>query len=711
MTEQKFKDIVNETYKDKAQIILKALEFSKKVYEGKKRLNGDDYITHPIAVAQMLIEYGLDYETIAAALLHDSVKVCGVTFKQLKELFGDNIESLVKSYTKICSLQYERSNSKDNELENVRQMFLALGKDVRVILIRICDRYHNLLTMGNMPADKQFAMASETMDIFVPLVERLGMGKMRSVMEDICFKYLNPQAYYKLESELKRKYEKKTQIMNEITAILEGILKKLNIKGEVTCRFKHFYSIYKKLKKGGMEKIYDIIAHRVIVNDIKDCYAVLGEIHSHFKPVPGRIKDYIASPKPNGYQSLHTTLITRDGVPFEVQIRTYDMHMYCEYGVAAHWRYKEGNTKKNLLEEKINWFKKTIESEKQIKDNEKFIDALKMDLSTGEIWVFTPKYKPIELPEHATPIDFAYAIHSGIGDKCVGAKVNDKMVPLNYELQTGDVVEILTNQNSKGPSLDWLNYARSSSTRNHIRQYFKKQSKESNIKLGKDILDLEAKKCGYQLNDLLNELDLADLTKRFNLSSLDDIFASIGYGGITAKQVLGKVVAERKIKEKLERKAELQRNSIQNHKDEIGGGVIVDGLEGLTVRFGGCCHPIAGDEIIGFSSKSRGITIHRKDCPNIKQINPNKQVKVEWKQGKNQLYNTTVTIKAKDNSGMLSKITTMLANMKINIATISSKIISSGEAQIDLVLQVQTRDQARLAMVKLRQLEGVYEVR
>lgn len=710
MTEKEFVLKVKESYGGNSKDILLALDFAKQIYKNEKRLNGDDYITHPIAVAGMLIEYGLDYETIIAALMHDSVKMGLTTFKKIKDLFGENVEALVKGYVKISSLQYERADSEHNDLENVRQMFLALGKDLRVILIRICDRYHNLQTLENLSQEKQFDLASETMDIFVPLVERLGMGKLRSSMEDICFKYLNPQAYFKIDEELKRKYDKKTTIMNEISGVLESALKKLNIKGEVSCRFKHYYSIYKKLKKSGIEKIYDIIAHRVIVPEIKDCYAVLGEIHSHFRPVPGRIKDYIASPKPNGYQSLHTTLLTKDGVPFEVQIRTFEMHKFCEYGVAAHWRYKEGNVKNSLVEEKINWLKKTIESEKQIKDNESFINALKMDLSTGVIWVFTPKYKPIELPENATPVDFAYAIHSGVGDKCVGAKVNDKMVPLNYQLETGDVVEILTNQNSKGPSLDWLNFARSSSTRNHIRQYFKKQSKEENIKLGKDILELEAKKCGYQLSDLLSDLDIADLTKRFNLTNIDDVFASIGYGGITAKQAIGKVVAQRKQQEKLARKAELQSQEQIKHNDDISA-VVVDGLSGLTVRFGGCCHPIAGDEIVGFASRNRGITIHRKDCPNVKNISKDKEVKVEWKHGKGQVFNTTLTLITKNSSGVLSKITTLLANMKINIASVSTKMISSGEAVVNLVIQVQSRDQAKEATIKLRQLDGIYDVR
>ena len=710
MPNLKFEERVTKNYGENAPVILRAYSLAQKIFAGKKRINGDEYITHPVAVAGLLVDLGLDYETIVAALLHDSVKMNVLTYKEIKAEFGENIEALIKGFGKISSLQYDRDTNPEAELEKLRQMFLALGKDIRVILIRICDRYHNLTTLINLPREEQIRIAQETMDIFVPLVERLGMGKIKSSMEDICFRYLKPDEYARLDAELQLKFQKRAVVMNGLQNDLKNVLNKLNIKGEVTCRFKHIYSIYRKLARVGLDKIYDIIALRVMVNDIKDCYAVLGEIHARFKPIPGRIKDYIASPKPNGYQSLHTTLLTPEGVPFEVQIRTFDMHMFCEYGVAAHWRYKEGNSNKSLLDDKIAWFKKTIETEKDIKDPEKFLDALKMDLSTGEIWVLTPKFKPIALPEKATPVDFAYAIHTNIGNKCVGAKVNDRMVPLNTPLSTGDVVEIITSANSKGPSLDWLNFVRSAGARSRIRAYFKTQSKEANIKLGHDILELEAKKCGYQLNDLLAEIDMADLTKRFNLLTLDDVFASIGYGGITARQALGKVVAQRKLNEKLARKAELVATKEYKLRPE-NGGVYVDGLEGVSVRFGQCCHPIAGDDIVGFASRSRGITIHRKDCPNIRQIGEEKRINVEWKEGKGQLFNTTISILAQDNGLALSRVTTLLANLKVNIASMSSQATALGEVLITMTIQVQDRDQAKGVIIKLRSLEGIYEVK
>ncbi|MBQ7452767.1 MAG: bifunctional (p)ppGpp synthetase/guanosine-3',5'-bis(diphosphate) 3'-pyrophosphohydrolase [Clostridia bacterium] len=710
MTINDFIKIVNENYGEQGEKIINALDLAIENNTNEKDINGEPFINHIIKTANMLISYNLDAETIICCLLHDAVSRGDLNIKEVKSFFGDEVEALVKGCNKISHIKYKRDGAQDVELENFRQMFIALGKDLRVILIIICNRYQTLEVLESLPVEKQKELARETMDIYVPLIERLGIGKIKSHMEDICFKVLCPKEYQELKDELERKFKKKTQIMQEVNQKLEGILEKLKINGTVSSRFKHFYSVYKKLSKGGVDKIYDIIALRVIVDDVKDCYSVLGEIHAQYKPVPGRFKDYIASPKPNGYRSLHTTLLTTDGVPFEVQIRTEEMHKFCEYGIAAHWRYKEGNNKQSVLDEKINEFKKIIESERAIKDDEKFVDALKMDLGTGTIWVFTPKRKPVELPEQATPIDFAYAIHTSVGNKCVGAVVNGKMVPLSYNLQTGDVVEILTNPASKGPSLDWLNFARSSSTRNRIRNYFRQQSKDENIKLGREILDLEAKKCGYALNDLLGDLDMEELKKRFNLLSVDDVFASIGYGGITAKQALGKVVAERKTKEKLERK--IRQSQIESAKKlDNSNGVIVDGMTGVPVRFGKCCNPIVGDKIVAFASRGRGITIHRADCPNACLIDNAKQVGVEWGQSGSQLFNISLTVIAKNDGMAISNITNALTSIKVNIVSIVNTTTRDGEAKIDLVVQVKDRQQEKGIKVKLKSLSDVYDVK
>ncbi|MBO4570268.1 MAG: bifunctional (p)ppGpp synthetase/guanosine-3',5'-bis(diphosphate) 3'-pyrophosphohydrolase [Clostridia bacterium] len=662
---------------------------------------------HAINTAATLVDFGLDSKTVVTGLIcRVPDKVAG-SLKEIKELFGEEIYNLVLLCFKVNNFDYD-SESK-GEFDNLRQMLLAIGKDIRVILVKICDRFDEMNNLNYFPKEKQIELARETWDIFVPLIERLGMNKMRSDIEDICFKTLNPNEYNALKQDLDAKFHEKTKIMSEIENNLKGVLKRLNINGVVTSRFKHFYSVYKKIKKAGIDKIYDIIALRIIVDEEKDCYACLGEIHSLYKPIPGRIKDYIASPKPNGYKSLHTTLLTKDGVPFEVQIRTREMHEFCEYGIAAHWRYKEGKTKLDQLEERINWFRKTLEDESQIKDDEKFVNAVKMDLATGEIWVFTPKRKPISLPENATPVDFAYAIHSGVGNKCVGAKVNDKMVPLSYVLSTGDVVEVLTNPNSKGPSLDWLNFVVSSGAKQQIRTFFKKQSKDTNIKLGKEILELESKKCGYSLQELLTPGEVSDLLARFNLMTIEDIFAAVGYGGITSKQVLGHAVGLRKTQEKLQRKKELALSSASKPQKD-NNAVIVDGKKGISVRFGGCCHPIAGDEIVAFSS-ARGITVHKKDCRNVKGISASKEIQVCWEGDSKSMFVVTMTALASDANLALVSITNLLSNLKVNIVSITSKLNSSNESLITLKISVANRQNELFVKQKLKQLETIYNLK
>jgi len=703
MDKDKFLERVKEVYtQSEASAINKAVNMSEVALSDCGL--GAYYFPHAIAVADLLIDYNLDYETVTVALMHDVVRKTSVTYDQINEMFGKEVGKLLMLFDKISDVEYDRGEEVNNNFDNIRQMFVALAKDIRVILIKICERYHELLTLEHFDSAKQIKIATETKDIFVPLLERLGMGALKSKIEDLCFKYLNPKEYANLSAELEAKFKKRSSIMAQIRNELNGVLTRLKIQGEVTSRFKHLYSIYRKMQKSGMDKIYDILAFRIIVESIKDCYAILGEIHSIYKPVPGRIKDYIASPKPNGYKSLHTTLLTSDNLPFEVQIRTREMHEFCEFGIAAHWKYKEGRNKDDKLEERINWFRKTLENENQIKDSENFVNALKMDLATGEIWVFTPKHKPINLPENATPIDFAYAIHSKIGNLCVGAIVNGKMAPLLTSLSNGDVVEIMTNANSKGPSRDWLNFARSSTARSQIRTFFKKESKESNIKLGKEILELEAKKCGYPLSELLADIDSSELVKRFNILSFDDLYASVGYGGLTAKQVLGKPVAERKNKEKLARKIEEVQNKQAIIKDDANA-VIVDGISGLAVRFGQCCKPIAGDEIVAFSS-SRGITIHRATCPNIKQINSDRKRDVRWLNDSG-LFVRAITVIVGNNSTALNKITTMLSNIKVNIVAINSKIISPLESEIKIVIQVENREREKDVLNKLAQIQDV----
>ena len=706
--ENEYINLINKSFPSSSAQILAALNSAKNFYNGQQWQNGLPYISHVLEVSKMLIDYGLDSDTIIASLVYNAYIMGKTSLKDIKESFGEGVEGLVKGCSKASSMHYNK-NENNGELENIRQMLLALGKDIRVMLIIICERYLAMLSVDCLNESESLELSKETMDIFVPLIERLGMGSIKSELEDICFKHLNPTAYNELKAELDRKYKKRKLVMEEANAAIMDILKRLNIKGEVSSRFKHFYSVYKKLDKGGMDKIYDIIALRVIVPEIKDCYSVLGEIHSVYKPVPGRIKDYIASPKPNGYQSLHTTLLSRDGVPFEVQVRTQEMHAICEYGLAAHWRYKEHNNKQNEILEKMNWFKKTLESEKGIKDNEKFIDALKTDLETGSIWVFTPKRKPIELPEKASPVDFAYAIHTNVGNTCSGAIVNGKIVPLNYELSTGDVVEIITNANSKGPSPDWLNFVKSAGVRQQIKSYFKKQSKEENIKLGKEILEQEAKKYNYKLSDLMADIDTDALIKRFNLSVLDDVFASVGFGAITPKQVIGKVISDRRAQERAKEALETAINAPLKHNHNNPSAVIVDGKTNLSVKFAQCCKPIPGDDIVGFSS-IRGITIHKASCKNIETITKEKQVSVAWQNAQNLKFYVPICFIAQNSAPVLSQLTPLLAKMKVNIVSINSKLISSGESQIDLVIEAKDREEVNNIKSKIKTLKGVDEV-
>ena len=702
---------LNQTFPNKKTEIESAFSLLQHAFLNLGPEKKEYYLANATRVAEFLLNLGLDYETIIVALLHNTTIIGNLSLKQIKLEFGENIENLLKLFNKIGAMKYDKT-SISQDSENIRQMFVAVSKDIRVILIKFYERYFELLNLNLFTEQEQFEIASETMDIFVPLVERLGMNELRAEMEDICFKYLKPNEYAVLKADLDTKFKKRKLIMNQIDAHLNQTLNELKIHGVVTSRFKHLYSVYKKLNKAGTEKIYDIIAFRIIVDEIKDCYTILGQIHSIYKPVPGRIKDYIASPKPNGYQSLHTTLLTQDNIPFEVQIRTHKMHEFCEYGIAAHWRYKEGKSKIDNLEERMNWFKKTLESEKQIKDNDQFIDALKMNLSTGEIWVFTPKYKPISLPENSTPVDFAYSIHSGIGNKCVGAKVNDKIVPLNFILKTGDIVEIITSANSKGPSLDWLNFARSGAARQGIRSFIKKQSRETNIKSGKELLENEAKKFGFSLNEFLEENNAEDLAKRFNLPTVEDVFSSVGFGALTPKQFFGKYISERIAREKaskLSKKLDLGANQ-KNPRAINPSAVIVDGKTNLSVKFAQCCNPIPGDDIVGFSS-SRGITIHKKSCPNAALIWHEKECSATWQNTADLKFYQPISFVAINTAPVLSQITPLLAKMKVNIASINSKFISSGESQVDLVVQVKSRQEFEQIINKIKLLDGVLSVR
>lgn len=677
-------------YEDSKKIE-EALNFAANAHKDAKRASGEPYIIHPIETARILVELNLDVASIEAALLHDVVEDTDVTFKEIKDKFGPEVEELVRCVTKISSIKYSKDVA---EMENLRRLFISMSKDVRVIMIKLADRMHNMRTLNYLPHNRQIKFASETMDLFVPLAERLGLNSMKAEMEDLCFMYLNPVEYNKLKNELDRKYQKTTTKMQDIENKLNNILIEQHITGEVSGRFKHFYSIYKKLRSHGTEKIYDIIAFRILVPTEEDCYTMLGAVHKYYRPVPGRIKDYIAAPKLNGYKSLHTTLITDEGTPFEVQIRTYEMHINCEYGIASHWRYKSGNEKRDVLEDKFNWLRSVINEERDIKDSSSFVKALRMDFSTGEIWVFTPKYKPISLPEHATPIDMAYAIHTDLGNKCIGAKVNDKTVPLSTELETGDVVEILVSSEEKGPSRDWLSIAVSSNARHSIRAFFRKNMTPENIFKGQKLLSDEIVKSGFELDEVAEKC-FNDLQNKYNFENIDDMYACVGCGALTVNQILRKSLSELANKKNPDKK-----------KDDYL--VDIDGIKLSDVKFAKCCSPIPGDDIVAVPAKN-GYTVHRADCPNMKHVDDDKKKQATWNPNTTKDFYVSLKLGGKDENGLTAKLLTILYDDKnIDLEEIKSKRLSASKYEIILTIRIRRREDLQ-NLIKQLSLEPYIE--
>lgn len=708
--ENKFLDIINKSYQLEKDQIKKALAFAKNAHNGQLRESGEPYVNHPISVAIILTEYGLDAPAIIAALLHDVLEDTPTTQKQIKEAFGNEVEELVKGVTKISSIKKYLS-SEERDIESLRRLFVSTAKDIRVVLVKLADRLHNMRTLQFLNAQRQQKVAKETKEIYVPLAERLGLCSMRGELEDLCLKYLMPKEYKDLETNLLKKYTKRKTLIEEIEKELRGLLKDLGIKGEVYGRFKHFSSIYNKLQKMGTEKIYDIIAHRVIVNNVKECYEVLGSVHNKWKPVPGRIKDYIANPKVNGYKSLHTTVLTKDGIPFEIQIRTYEMHKICEYGVAAHWRYKDGGKNNNDLNNKLESIKQIIDSNKKLKDSKNFLNMVAMDLGTNEIWVFTPKRKVINLPENSTPIDFAYAIHTSLGHRCIGAKVNDKIVSLATKLETGDVIEILTSPNPKAPSRDWLNFVRSANARNKIRSYFKHEMKSENIQRGKEMLELEAKNRKYSYSNLETKESLRAIFKTYNFKSIEDMYASVGVGSLTTNQIIGRMIEEKTKSEKILKKSSTI-NKLQPQKTTISNqGILVYGEEDVIVRLCKNCSPLPGDNIVGFSV-GKGITIHREGCDCIKTIPKERKITVSWMDGENNLnYNLNLEIKIEDKSSVLSSVLNALSAKNYYISTITAKTHAKTFAIVKLSVLVKNLQQFQDIKNILSQIQGILEIK
>ncbi len=698
------------------QCVEYALEFAVKAHQGQLRMSGEPYINHPIQTAIILLNLGMDTATVISAILHDVLEDTKVSEGEVKQKFGEQILSLVIGVTKISKIRY--TSEKEAQAENIRKLFFAMAEDIRVLIIKLADRLHNMRTLDYIGKEKQQRIALETLEIYAPLAGRLGISSFKTELEDLCMKYLYPKEFQELSNAIELKREERMGFVNKIALDIEQQLKELNIKGEVKGRPKHFYSIFKKMRSTDktLDQIYDLIAVRVIVETLSDCYTMLGLIHSIWRPVPGRFKDYIAMPKPNMYQSLHTTVVSNFGTTFEIQIRTYEMNNVAEYGIAAHWMYKEGEKQDDDYASKLSWVKEMMEVQADLKDSVEFMETLKLDVLSNEIYVFSPKGDVFNLPRGANCIDFAYAVHSAVGNKCVGAKINNKIVPLGTPLNNGDIIEILTQANSKGPSRDWLKIAKTASARAKIRSFFKKAMQDENIKLGKEMMEKEAKHRGYALSDLLVPGWVKLIQERYSFSSLDDIYASIGYGGITTNQILLKLIDFYK-KDQATKEAVIITDSTQEIERRPAprrhsSGILIEGFDDFLIRISKCCNPVPGDEIIGYVSRGRGVSVHRKDCPNMRNIEEGRIISAEWALDADSSFIASIRIDAQNRSGLLNKITSVISAEKLQIASVNARARNKGSQDAIILLAIEIKELAQLGhlITKLKAIEGVYDV-
>ena len=701
-------------------LIQKAYNFAAEHHKGQKRMSGEDYIIHPLNVAYILADLQMDDSTICAALLHDVVEDTDVTNEDIVKNFGEEIAEMVAGVTKLSKIQYV--TIKEEQVENYRKMFLAMGKDIRVILIKLADRLHNMRTLSNLKRDRQIANAKETMELYAPLANRLGIYSLKSELEDLAFRYLYPEEYRELVMSIEKKREERIEFINKIMNEIRVALKKQKIVAEVTGRAKHLYSIYRKMQRDNItiDQVYDLFALRIIVNSVKDCYAALGVVHDLYTPMPGRFKDYIAVPKPNMYQSIHNTLIGPKGTPFEVQVRTWDMHRVAEYGIAAHWAYKEANKfkKSNVVvtEDKLAWLRETLEWQKDMQDPDEFLKTLKTELFEDEVYVFTPNGEIKTLPRDATPIDFAYTIHAEVGHKMVGCKINSKMMPIVTPLKSGDIVEIITSDTAKGPSRDWLKIVKSSSAKTKIQQWFKKTEREENIEKGKDILDKEIKKIGMSHSDLFKPEWIQVVLNRYNYNSVEDMYASIGFGGISPNKIITRLLEEYKKEHEedvIEEKIQELVTEAPRKNSAPKSGVSVKGIDNCLVKFSKCCNPVPGDDIIGYITKGRGVSIHRKDCTNLKDLLSEEEriIEVEWYDEKEKAeYNVDIQVLANDRTGLLADVVKEITSKKINIMGVNTKTSKDRIATIDVTLEVQDIEQLNQIIKQIRKVDSVYEV-
>ena len=727
-----YKELINSVLKyhpsTDISMIEKAYKVASEAHEGQKRKSGEPYIIHPLCVAIILADLELDKETIVAGLLHDAVEDTWMTYEEVEKEFGSEVALLVDGVTKLGQLSYS-ADKVEVQAENLRKMFLAMAKDIRVILIKLADRLHNMRTLQYMRPEKQQEKARETMDIYAPIAMRLGISKIKVELDDLSLKYLKPDVYYDLVHKVALRKSEREQFVGAIVKEVKKHMDDANIKAQVDGRVKHFFSIYKKMvnQDKTIDQIYDLFAVRILVDTVKDCYAALGVIHEMYKPIPGRFKDYIAMPKPNMYQSLHTTLIGPNGQPFEIQIRTYEMHRTAEYGIAAQWKYKESSDGKAPVgkseEEKLNWLRQILEWQRDMSDNKEFMSLLKndLDLFADSVYCFTPQGDVKTLPSGSTPVDFAYSVHSAVGNKMVGARVNGKLVPIEYEIKNGDRIEIITSQNSQGPSRDWLKLVKSTQAKNKINQWFKKELKEDNILKGKEMLAQYARAKGFKIANYTKTQYLEAVLRKYGFRDWDSVLAAIGHGGLKEGQVFNKLVEayDKENKKNLTDEQVLEAASETQEKLHIAkskSGIVVKGIHDVAVRFSKCCNPIPGDEIVGFVTRGRGITIHRTDCVNVlnmSETDRTRLIEAEWQQPdtkEKEKYMAEIQVYANNRTGLLVDLSKIFTERKIDLRSINSRTSKQEKATISMSFEIGSKEELRSLIEKIRQVESVIDV-
>lgn len=704
---------------DDMDLVRRAYTFAENAHAGQLRKSGEPYFSHPVAVAVILIDLMLDATTIAAGLLHDCVEdVEGCTLEVVEKEFGQEVALLVDGVTKLNQLKF--ASREEAQAETLRKMFLAMAKDIRVVLIKLADRLHNMRTLKFQKVERQIPIAQETLDIYAPLAHRMGVYTIKWELEDLCLRYLDPDAYYELVRLVGMKREEREHFIAEVSSQLSVKLREAGIRAEIEGRPKHFYSIYKKMQNQHktFDQINDLIAIRVLVNTQQDCYFVLGVVHTLWPQMPGRFKDYISMPKANMYQSLHTTVFNQ-GRSFEVQIRTFDMHRTAEYGIAAHWRYKEGRASENELDQKLSWLRRILDWQGDARDPSEFGELVKVDLFADEVFIFTPKGDVISLPAGATPLDFAYRIHSAVGNRCIGAKVNGRIIPLTHPLETGDIVEVMTSSSSHGPSQDWLNIVKTSEAKAKIRAYLKRERRDENIVLGREMLEKEAKRLGYTLSTLARGDAVDVIVKRFSAQTMDDIYAMVGFGGISCAQVVNRFIDEykknHKSEETLSQLTEIVKSEEAPRKvpTSSSNGVVVKGESGMLVRFARCCSPLPGDSIVGYITRGRGVSVHRTDCASLKDPGLEKErlIEVEWEQqGSNATYEAELKMVCYDRTGMLAEISVLLASREVPIGSLTAHTIKDGLFVVNMTITIKNTQQLSQIIRDLKKMQGVMEV-